>query len=245
VVTCYVDHSSLLCLLLSSSPRALFDQQWIRSCRCHEFRRQHWRGRRSSTFSSPSHPPSSSRDVQVIDIQRSSRAIFNYAAGLCFAADAMEVLLLSFLAVVLRAEWNLTASEEASIVSVVFAGAMLGTLILSPLGDAIGRRPVFTFTAAVIAILGVATAFCVTYRQLLVMRSRLRSFPLIHSERSFRRRIEDKIYCGLNSFGPMGPCWYPWQHGTAAAARWIVAFISRALRHSLYSIHHFGHLLGS
>jgi MFS family permease len=92
------------------------------------------------------------------------------AAGLCFSADAMEVLLLSFLSVVLKDEWDLTEREENTIISVVFAGAMVGTLILSPLGDIIGRRPVFTFTAAAISFFGIATAFCPTYEWLLFSR---------------------------------------------------------------------------
>jgi MFS family permease len=92
------------------------------------------------------------------------------AAGLCFSADAMEVLLLSFLSTVLKDEWDLTEREENTIISMVFAGAMVGTLILSPLGDIVGRRPVFTFTAAAISIFGIATAFTQTYEWLLFTR---------------------------------------------------------------------------
>jgi putative MFS transporter len=80
------------------------------------------------------------------------------AAGLCFAADSMEILLLSFLAVVLQSEWNLSEEQTASITSVVFAGAMIGTLILGPLANRIGRKPVFTITAAIICVFGFATA---------------------------------------------------------------------------------------
>lgn len=93
-----------------------------------------------------------------------------FAAGLCFAADAMEILLLSFLSVVLKVEWGLTDRQENTIISVVFAGAMVGTLILSPLGDIIGRRPVFTFTAATISVFGIVTAACQTYEWLLFSR---------------------------------------------------------------------------
>jgi putative MFS transporter len=80
------------------------------------------------------------------------------AAGLCFAADSMEILLLSFLAVVLQSEWNLTEDQTASITSIVFAGAMIGTLVLGPLANRIGRKPVFTLTAAIICVFGFATA---------------------------------------------------------------------------------------
>eukprot|EP00934_Nitzschia_sp_Nitz4_P004151 Nitzschia sp. Nitz4//scaffold141_size107518//9546//13339//NITZ4_004263-RA/size107518-snap-gene-0.187-mRNA-1//-1//CDS//3329536249//4141//frame0 len=92
------------------------------------------------------------------------------AAGLCFAADAMEVLMLSFLSVVLAEEWGLDPNQNAALISVAFLGALLGTLVLNPLGDAIGRRPVFSVTAAVIAIFGIGTAMCKTYSWLLFSR---------------------------------------------------------------------------
>jgi len=92
------------------------------------------------------------------------------AAGLCFAADSMEVLLLSFLAVVLRVRWDLSEEQAASITSSVFAGALLGTLILGPLGDYVGRKPVFSITAAIITIFGFATGFANNFASLLVCR---------------------------------------------------------------------------
>mmetsp|Transcript_18620 Transcript_18620/g.30870 ORF Transcript_18620/g.30870 Transcript_18620/m.30870 type:complete len:498 (+) Transcript_18620:74-1567(+) len=92
------------------------------------------------------------------------------AAGLCFAADAMEVLLLSFLSVVLQALWELTAAQTALLTSIVFLGQFLGTLVLGPLGDRIGRRPVFLLAAVIITIFGVATAFCNTFGALVVVR---------------------------------------------------------------------------
>ena len=61
------------------------------------------------------------------------------AAGLCFAADSMEVLLLSFLAVVVQAEWDLSSHQTSGITASVFLGAMSGTLLLGPLGDKFGR----------------------------------------------------------------------------------------------------------
>jgi MFS family permease len=92
------------------------------------------------------------------------------AAGLCFAADSMEVLLLSFLTVVLRAEWNLTETQTNSITSSVFIGALAGTLILGPLGDRVGRKPVFTITAAIICVFGLLTAAANQFATLLACR---------------------------------------------------------------------------
>jgi hypothetical protein len=92
------------------------------------------------------------------------------AAGLCFASDSMEVLLLSFLAVVLQAEWGLTDGQTDAITSSVFVGAMLGTLTLGPLGDKLGRKPVFTATAAIISLFGFLTAAATNYPALLMIR---------------------------------------------------------------------------
>lgn len=92
------------------------------------------------------------------------------ACGLCFASDAMEVLLLSFLALILQSQWGLSEGQSDSIVSVVFVGAMMGTLVLTPLGDKRGRKIVFAITAATIAIFGILTAFCNTYPQILMVR---------------------------------------------------------------------------
>jgi hypothetical protein len=113
--------------------------------------------------------------VQIDDaVERIGIGKFQYsilfAAGLCFMADAMEVLLLSFLSIVLKHEWNLTDNEMNSIFSIVFAGALFGTLILGPAGDYWGRKPIFILTALIIAISGVITAFCTNYIQLVIAR---------------------------------------------------------------------------
>ena len=62
------------------------------------------------------------------------------AAGLCFAADSMEVLLLSFLSVVLQAQWELSDHDTASITSCVFLGGGIGTIVSGYLGDHWGRK---------------------------------------------------------------------------------------------------------
>ena len=82
----------------------------------------------------------------------------------------MEILLLSFLTVILQAEWDMTEAQTNSIVSSVFVGALVGTLTLGALGDRIGRKPVFTLTAAIICFFGLLTAACNTYVHLLLCR---------------------------------------------------------------------------
>lgn len=92
------------------------------------------------------------------------------AAGLCFAADSMEVLLLSFLSVVLQAQWDLTDEQTSTITSSVFIGALIGTLVLGKLGDYWGRKPVFSLTAAIITVFGFLTAMANSFEALLLYR---------------------------------------------------------------------------
>lgn len=91
------------------------------------------------------------------------------AAGMCFAADAMQVLLLSFLSEVLRLEWHLTDDETAFITSILFIGAIFGTLLLGPLADKKGRKPVFLLAGSIISVFGLAVGFCTNYWSLLSM----------------------------------------------------------------------------
>ncbi|GAX23680.1 hypothetical protein FisN_12Hh254 [Fistulifera solaris] len=99
-------------------------------------------------------------EVITIDdaMERLGYGAFQYllcaAAGVCFAADAMQLMLLSFLSVVLKDEWNLSPQATEAMASAVFAGAMVGTLLLGPLADSIGRRPVFLITALDISVFG-------------------------------------------------------------------------------------------
>eukprot|EP00542_Grammatophora_oceanica_P007818 CAMPEP_0194068554 /NCGR_PEP_ID=MMETSP0009_2-20130614/87159_1 /TAXON_ID=210454 /ORGANISM="Grammatophora oceanica, Strain CCMP 410" /LENGTH=562 /DNA_ID=CAMNT_0038721665 /DNA_START=56 /DNA_END=1742 /DNA_ORIENTATION=+ len=92
------------------------------------------------------------------------------AAGLCFAADAMEVFLLSFLSTVLTVRWDLTDAQTAMMISSVFFGEIIGTLFFGKLGDGWGRRPTFLLAATVIAVFGLLSAFTVNYATLVSTR---------------------------------------------------------------------------
>jgi MFS family permease len=106
-------------------------------------------------------------------IERIGMGRFQYtilvASGLCFAADAMQVILLSFLTIVLKDEWDLSDTMTAAITSCLFAGSMLGTLILGPLADSMGRRPVFLAAAFIIGLFGLGTAAATNYFMLVAM----------------------------------------------------------------------------
>lgn len=93
-----------------------------------------------------------------------------FSAGMCVAADAMEVLLLSFLAIVVQSEFGVGAKEGAILTSSVFAGAMFGTLIMGRLGDIIGRKPMFLLAATIISTSGMLTALAQSYWVMLIFR---------------------------------------------------------------------------
>ena len=93
-----------------------------------------------------------------------------WTAGLCFTADATEVMLLSFLSLTLQSVWGLTDMQTATMTAVVFAGSLVGTLFFGYYGDHYGRRPAFLLACALISIFGLATAFATTYASLVGVR---------------------------------------------------------------------------
>jgi len=97
------------------------------------------------------------------------QGIILIAAGMCFASDAMQVILLTFLCQILRVKWELSTHETALITSILFVGAIFGTLFLGPLADKRGRKPIFILTGSIISFFGLAVSQCTTYRILLGM----------------------------------------------------------------------------
>jgi MFS family permease len=83
----------------------------------------------------------------------------------------MEVILLSFLSIVLVTRSILTPGQASLLTSLVFVGALGGTLVLGPLADRVGRRPVFALTAVIIAVFGFATSLASTFLALALIRS--------------------------------------------------------------------------
>ena len=61
--------------------------------------------------------------------------------GLAFMADAMEIMLLSFLSEQVRVEWCLSKTVSSTIASAVFAGELLGCMVLGGLADRFGTVP--------------------------------------------------------------------------------------------------------
>lgn len=61
-------------------------------------------------------------------------------AGMGWVAEAMEVMLLSFLGPVVREEWNVSPQDESLLSSVVFAGMLIGACAWGFISDRYGRK---------------------------------------------------------------------------------------------------------
>ena len=79
------------------------------------------------------------------------------------------MLLLSFLSPLLGDVWNLSREKAALIISVLFAGSLFGTLILGPMGDVYGRRPIYLISSTLVSLFGLGTSFASSYYALLTM----------------------------------------------------------------------------
>ncbi|XP_062190760.1 organic cation/carnitine transporter 7-like [Phragmites australis] len=90
--------------------------------------------------------------------------------GTGWVADAMEVMLLSFVGPSVKEEWGVSGGEEGLITSVVFAGMLLGACVGGLGSDRYGRRAGFLFTALVSGIPGFLCAFSPNYATLLALR---------------------------------------------------------------------------
>ena len=90
--------------------------------------------------------------------------------GLGSFCNLFEVALGSFLGVLLGAQWSLSTLDRAMVIGALFAGEMIGSLLLAPLADRFGRRLLFQVNLLTYAVLSVATAFAADLGVFLVLR---------------------------------------------------------------------------
>ncbi|CAI6010294.1 unnamed protein product [Closterium sp. NIES-65] len=92
-------------------------------------------------------------------------------AGLAWAAEAMELLLLSFIAAPAAAHFGVGGDGEAALSSVVFAGMLVGAFAWGLLADSRGRRFAFTATALLTFLAALLSALAPSFPLLLAARA--------------------------------------------------------------------------
>ena len=91
-------------------------------------------------------------------------------AGLGWMFDAMDVILIAFLVVPIKVEFDLDATRTGLLVSSGFVGMFLGAAIAGRVADRWGRRTVFQATLVVFSVGALLSALAPSFELLLVAR---------------------------------------------------------------------------
>ncbi|EOY32205.1 Major facilitator superfamily protein, putative isoform 1 [Theobroma cacao] len=91
-------------------------------------------------------------------------------AGLGWFAEAMEIMILSFIGAAVKSEWGLSPSQESLLTTVVFAGMLIGAYSWGLISDNYGRRKGFLSTAVVASGAGFLSTFSPNYLSLVITR---------------------------------------------------------------------------
>jgi putative MFS transporter len=132
-------------------------------------------------------------------------------SGMGWALDAMDVGLVSFVLVQLRAQWGLSPAEASWIASIGFVGMALGASVGGLLADRIGRRQVFAVTLLVFGVATGASALSWSIGALLVFRfltglglgAELPVASTLVSEFA-PARVRGRVVVGLEAFWALG-----------------------------------------
>lgn len=107
--------------------------------------------------------------IDGIGLGRFQRKLLT-VAGVSWAADAMEVLLIGFLIPSIIVSLQITREQAAWLVTALFVGMMLGAWFWGSVADRIGRRNVFVYTILIASIFALASALAPNYETLLLFR---------------------------------------------------------------------------
>lgn len=91
--------------------------------------------------------------------------------GAGWAADAMEVLLISFALPAIRREWGLSPTQAGLLGTAIFLGMLVGAWFWGTISDRLGRKPGFILTILIDSGFGLASAFSPNFPTLLVLRA--------------------------------------------------------------------------
>lgn len=109
---------------------------------------------------------------QFIDQQPFS-ALQKRLLALCFlvvAIDGFDTASIGFIAPALRGEWHLSAAALAPLFGAGLFGLMAGALLLGPLADRYGRKPILILSVAFFGLTSLMSSFATDMTTLLVLR---------------------------------------------------------------------------
>jgi MFS family permease len=61
--------------------------------------------------------------------------------------DGAEIIVMTFITPIIKAEWGLTSAKATTLISVVFFGAFLGLFFSGKIADIKGRHPSIKFSS--------------------------------------------------------------------------------------------------
>jgi putative MFS transporter len=94
-----------------------------------------------------------------------------WICGLGWAADAMEVLLISFALPAIGEEWGLSNQQKGLLATAIFLGMLAGAWFWGWISDHIGRRTGFMSTVAIDSVFGLLSALSPSFPWLVVLRT--------------------------------------------------------------------------
>lgn len=87
------------------------------------------------------------------------------------AVEGVDIISMSIVSVDLKPAWGLTGTQVGALLSVGPAGMIAGAVLLAPLADRVGRRPVMLVAMAIVAAGMLLSAVAPSYAFLLVIRA--------------------------------------------------------------------------
>lgn len=90
--------------------------------------------------------------------------------GLSVVMDGFDVQAMGFVAPSIMRAWGISRAAMGPVFGASLIGMLVGALVLGPVADRIGRRPVLIGATAFLAVCMLATAFASTLAQLLTLR---------------------------------------------------------------------------
>lgn len=107
------------------------------------------------------------------EVERSWSPLQVFAVGICFTlnmVDGMDILMMSYLAPAIIGDWHLSSASLGVVFSAALAGMMVGALLLAPLADQFGRRPVILCSVALMGLAMIACGFAPDVTALIGLR---------------------------------------------------------------------------